>query len=141
MADVRAHVDEHPAGRDEAQYKAGHCLFVGRAEGVVVAGRDFPPDSVSLGYHAAILKGPAADMIPGKARRLREAGASGLLLCAGAGLRLTFGGPALIDIEVALHVFMAVLVIGTLWRVLSYHAMASPNVHLQHVGMAMATQY
>lgn len=47
----------------------------------------------------------------------------------------------MIDFELALHIFAAVLVMGTLWRVLSYHAMASPNVHLQHVGMAMATQY
>lgn len=47
----------------------------------------------------------------------------------------------MIDFEIGLHVFLAVLVFGTLWRVLSYHAMASPNVHLQHVGMAMATQY
>jgi hypothetical protein len=46
-----------------------------------------------------------------------------------------------IDVQVGLHVFMVTLVFGTVWRLLSYHAMASPNVHLQHVGMAMATQY
>jgi len=46
-----------------------------------------------------------------------------------------------IDIQIALHVFMAVLVIGTVFRLLSYHAMASPNAHLQHLGMAMSTQY
>jgi hypothetical protein len=46
-----------------------------------------------------------------------------------------------IDVQVGLHVFMAVLVFGTLWRLLSYHAMASPNVHVQHVGQAMATQF
>jgi hypothetical protein len=46
-----------------------------------------------------------------------------------------------IDLQVGLHVFMLVLVFGTIWRVLQYHAMASPNVHLQHVGMAMSTQY
>lgn len=47
----------------------------------------------------------------------------------------------MVDVQVGLHVFMIVLIFGTLWRVLSYHAMASPNVHLQHVGMAMSTQY
>lgn len=47
----------------------------------------------------------------------------------------------MIDVQVGLHVFMAVLVFGTIFRLLSYHAMASPNAHLQHLGMAMATQY
>lgn len=47
----------------------------------------------------------------------------------------------MIDVQVGLHVFAIVLVFGTLWRLLSYHAMASPNPHLQHLGMAMATQY
>ncbi len=46
-----------------------------------------------------------------------------------------------VDIQVGLHVFMVVLIMGTMWRLLSYHAMASPNVHVQHVGQAMATQY
>ena len=45
------------------------------------------------------------------------------------------------DVLDSVPVWMIVLIYGTLWRVLSYHAMASPNVHLQHVGMAMATQY
>ena len=47
----------------------------------------------------------------------------------------------MIDVQVGLHVFMVVLVFGTLFRLLSFHAMASPNVHLQHLGMAMAVQY
>lgn len=46
-----------------------------------------------------------------------------------------------IDVQVGLHVFMIVLVFGTIWRVGQYHLMASPNAHLQHVGMAMSTQY
>lgn len=46
-----------------------------------------------------------------------------------------------IDLQVALHVFMSVLVMGTIWRILQYHLMASPNAHAQHVGKAMATQY
>jgi hypothetical protein len=44
-------------------------------------------------------------------------------------------------ILVALHVFIAVLVLGTLWRLLSAHAMASPNPHVQHAGRAMSFQY
>ena len=47
----------------------------------------------------------------------------------------------MIDVQVGLHIFMVVLIFGTLWRVLQYHAMASPNPHVQHIGMAMATQY
>lgn len=41
----------------------------------------------------------------------------------------------------AVHVFMSVLILGTLWRVLAYHAMASSNTTVQHVGAAMSTQY
>lgn len=47
----------------------------------------------------------------------------------------------MIDAQIGLHIFAAVLVFGTMWRLLQYHAMASPNVHLQHLGMAMSTQY
>jgi hypothetical protein len=46
-----------------------------------------------------------------------------------------------IDLQVALHIFFAVLVYGTLWRLLQFHAMASPNAHLQHIGKAMSVQY
>ena len=46
-----------------------------------------------------------------------------------------------IDLQMGLHVFMLVLVFGTVWRVLQYHAMAHPSAHLQHLGMAMSTQY
>lgn len=41
----------------------------------------------------------------------------------------------------AVHVFVSVLILGTLWRVLAYHALASSNTQLQHVGAAMTTQY
>lgn len=41
----------------------------------------------------------------------------------------------------AVHVFVSVLILGTLWRLTAYHLMASDNVQLQHVGGAMATQY
>ena len=47
----------------------------------------------------------------------------------------------MIDLQVALHVFMSVLILGTIWRVLQYHLMASSNPGLAHVGKAMSTQY
>jgi hypothetical protein len=47
----------------------------------------------------------------------------------------------MIDVQVGLHVFMIVLVFGTLFRLFSFHAMASPNTALRHLGAAMATQY
>lgn len=46
-----------------------------------------------------------------------------------------------LPIGAALHVFVSVLLVGTLWRILAYHAMASGNTHVQHVGAAMTTQY
>lgn len=45
------------------------------------------------------------------------------------------------DVKVALHIFLVVLVFGTLWRVGSYHLMASQSTQLQHLGKAMTTQY
>lgn len=41
----------------------------------------------------------------------------------------------------AANVFLAVLVLGTLWRVGSYRLIASQNPTLQHLGKGMATQY
>lgn len=45
------------------------------------------------------------------------------------------------DLRVMIHVFMAVLILGTLWRLMSYHLIASSQAHLNHLGLAMATQY
>jgi hypothetical protein len=45
------------------------------------------------------------------------------------------------DLKVGLYIFGGVLVYGTLWRILSFHAMASPNTALQHLGKAMSVQY
>lgn len=45
------------------------------------------------------------------------------------------------DIKVIVHVFLAVLIMGTLWRLSTYHLMASSNEHLSHLGMAMSIQY
>jgi hypothetical protein len=46
-----------------------------------------------------------------------------------------------IDVQVGLHVFMIVLIFGTLWRISQFHLMASPNPSLQHLGKAMSIQY
>jgi hypothetical protein len=46
-----------------------------------------------------------------------------------------------IDAQVGLHVFLIVLIFGTLWRLLSFHAIASPNTAISHAGKAMAIQY
>lgn len=45
------------------------------------------------------------------------------------------------EFKLGVNIWMGVLVLGTLWRLLSYHAMASQNAQLQHLGMAMSTQY
>lgn len=45
------------------------------------------------------------------------------------------------DIKVALHIFLTVLILGTGWRVLSLHLIASQNTQLQHLGKAMYVQY
>ncbi len=47
----------------------------------------------------------------------------------------------MLDLQVGIHVFMTVLVFGTIWRVVQYHFMASPNPGIQHIGKAMQTQY
>lgn len=47
----------------------------------------------------------------------------------------------MIDVQVGLHVFMIILIFGTLWRVLQYHAMASMSPWLSHLGAAMSVQY
>ncbi|MDA8319066.1 MAG: hypothetical protein M0030_04520 [Actinomycetota bacterium] len=47
----------------------------------------------------------------------------------------------MLDIKIGLHVFMIVLVFGTLWRVAQFHLIASPTPAWSHLGMAMSTQY
>lgn len=41
----------------------------------------------------------------------------------------------------ALNVFLAVLIVGTAWRLASLHLMASSNPALKHLGVAATTQY
>lgn len=43
--------------------------------------------------------------------------------------------------KVGLHIWLSILIVGTLWRLLSYHAMASGNAHVNHIGQAMSLQY
>ena len=40
-----------------------------------------------------------------------------------------------------LNIFMAVLIIGTLWRLAAYHAISSTNPKVSHLGCAMSFQY
>jgi hypothetical protein len=42
---------------------------------------------------------------------------------------------------VALNTFLAVLIVGTAWRLLSLHLVASGNQMQRSVGQAMAFQY
>ena len=41
----------------------------------------------------------------------------------------------------ALNIFLAVLIVGTLWRLTTYHLIASDNEFAQHAGRAMAFQF
>lgn len=41
----------------------------------------------------------------------------------------------------AFHVFVSVLLIGTLWRIIAYHLAASQTPLLQHAGTGMLVQY
>lgn len=47
----------------------------------------------------------------------------------------------MIRFAAAAHIFMSVLVIGTAWRMASYHALASSNPTIQHLGAAARIQY
>ena len=45
------------------------------------------------------------------------------------------------DVKVISHVFLSVLIAGTLWRMITFHLLASPAEHLWHLGKAMTIQY
>lgn len=47
----------------------------------------------------------------------------------------------MIDLQVGLNIFMAVLVFGTIWRLAEYHLLSAPSPWLVHLGTAMAVQY
>jgi hypothetical protein len=50
-------------------------------------------------------------------------------------------GDAMEHVKLGVHIWVSVLIMGTLWRILSYHLIASGNTNLQHLGRAMAQQY
>lgn len=41
----------------------------------------------------------------------------------------------------ALNIFLAVVIVGTAWRLASYHLAASNNESVAHLGKAMAFQF
>ena len=45
------------------------------------------------------------------------------------------------DVKVISHVFLSVLIAGTLWRMTTFHLLASSNPSLAHLGKAMTVQY
>jgi hypothetical protein len=45
------------------------------------------------------------------------------------------------DVKIMSHVFLSVLIFGTLWRLATFHLLASPQVNLNHLGKAMTLQY
>jgi hypothetical protein len=47
----------------------------------------------------------------------------------------------MIRLAAALHIFMSVLIVGTMWRMAAYHALASSNPTIQHAGAAARIQY
>jgi hypothetical protein len=44
-------------------------------------------------------------------------------------------------IKLGVHIWVSVLIMGTMWRVISYHLIASSNGSMNHLGRAMAQQY
>lgn len=45
------------------------------------------------------------------------------------------------QVRLGVHIWVSVLIMGTLWRVVTYHLVASPNSTMNHLGRAMAQQY
>jgi hypothetical protein len=44
-------------------------------------------------------------------------------------------------VKIGVHIWVSVLIMGTVWRLLTYHALASNNAVVNHAGKAMAVQY
>jgi hypothetical protein len=44
-------------------------------------------------------------------------------------------------IKLGVHIWVSVLILGTMWRIISYHFIASSSESVQHLGRAMAQQY
>ena len=45
------------------------------------------------------------------------------------------------DVKVISHVFLSVLIAGTLWRMVTFHLLASSNTNLNQLGHGMTVQY
>lgn len=45
------------------------------------------------------------------------------------------------QVKVLSHAFLSVLIAGTLWRMVTYHFLASSSTGVQHLGHAMTIQY
>lgn len=44
-------------------------------------------------------------------------------------------------LALGVHIWVSVLIVGTLWRVSTFHLLASNNPSLQELGKAMSVQY
>jgi hypothetical protein len=44
-------------------------------------------------------------------------------------------------VRVGVHIWVSVLILGTVWRLLTYHGLASSNQWVNHAAKAMAVQY
>jgi len=44
-------------------------------------------------------------------------------------------------LKLGVHIWVSVLIMGTLWRIVSFHLIASKNSNLAHLGRAMSLQY
>lgn len=44
-------------------------------------------------------------------------------------------------VKLGVHIWVSVLILGTMWRIIQYHFVASDNTSVQHIGRAMALQY
>lgn len=44
-------------------------------------------------------------------------------------------------VRLGVHIWVSVLIMGTVWRLLTLHLVASDNESLMHLGRAMAQQY
>lgn len=53
----------------------------------------------------------------------------------------TLKGEIVEHLKLGVHIWVSVLIMGTMWRIVSYHLIASPNTNLVHLGRAMAQQY
>jgi hypothetical protein len=56
-------------------------------------------------------------------------------------LLITGGYEKLEHLKLGVHIWVSVLIMGTMWRLVSYHLIASRNPNASHIGRAMSFQY